>query len=621
VAFKPLPKHRHRALKRVSLAFGDQRVGIRFPHSLEHDFGVLLSGVRRAKNKKDAQIITVAEGSEERFSLSGVGTPVEGLGRADVLNYVAEHFVKALISDMSLAPVLHAGAVSRKGCAIMVAGASGAGKSSLIAWLLDRGYSYITDEICAVPGKKGAVIGLPRAVVVKSDARQAVERLAMFKGAPRILIGTNIAIAPTDIAAMTDRSIPCGLIILPQFMAGSRLEITPLTAGECAFRLMACNLNARNLPDGGLGAIAALSSAAPCVTLRYGDYAQLDGVLDVLADLVIEKGLDASAGQKLLGAFTTPLISGSTGKPQTSHLRQPATPRGSAKKLTIGMATYDDYDGVYFSLQALRLYHPEIATAVEFLVIDNHPGGPCAAPLKQLETKIPNYRYVPHDVEIGTAAPRNKIFEEASGEFVLCMDSHVMFESGALKRLLAFFEENPATPDLLQGPLVYDDLGSCATHFHPAWRAGMFGYWEKDKRGAEPEAPPFEIGMQGLGVFACRRTAWPGFNPLFRGFGGEEGYIHEKFRRAGGRVLCLPFLRWIHRFGRPMGIPYRNKWEDRIRNYLIGYRELGLSSREAEEHFRRLLGTAADAIFRDVQAELADYPPSLTAPVRQAALS
>ena len=41
----------------------------------------------------------------------------------------------------------------------------------------------------------------------------------------------------------------------------------------------------------------------------------------------------------------------------------------ATKKLTIGMATYDDYDGVYFTLQAIRLYHPEILHDVEFLVV------------------------------------------------------------------------------------------------------------------------------------------------------------------------------------------------------------------------------------------------------------
>ena len=68
----------------------------------------------------------------------------------------------------------------------------------------------------------------------------------------------------------------------------------------------------------------------------------------------------------------------------------------------------------------------------------------------------------------------------------------------------------------------------------------MFGQWSTDERGADPDAPPFEITMQGLGLFACRRDAWPGFHPEFRGFGGEEYYIHEKFRRNGAKVLCLP---------------------------------------------------------------------------------
>ena len=34
-------------------------------------------------------------------------------------------------------------------------------------------------------------------------------------------------------------------------------------------------------------------------------------------------------------------------------------------QLTIGMATYDDYDGVYFTVQALRLFHPEVTRQTE----------------------------------------------------------------------------------------------------------------------------------------------------------------------------------------------------------------------------------------------------------------
>jgi hypothetical protein len=134
----------------------------------------------------------------------------------------------------------------------------------------------------------------------------------------------------------------------------------------------------------------------------------------------------------------------------------------------------------------------------------------------------------------------------------------------------------------------------------------MYGTWAKDPAGFDPDAPPFDIPMQGLGLFACRAAAWPGFNPLFRGFGGEEGYIHEKFRQRGGRTLCLPFLRWVHRFGRPAGVPYRNKWEDRFRNYLIGFDELGLPTEELEAHTIEMMGEGpGKRTLAEVREELA----------------
>ena len=270
------------------------------------------------------------------------------------------------------------------------------------------------------------------------------------------------------------------------------------------------------------------------------------------------------------------------------------------------MATYDDYDGVYFTVQALRMFHPEILADSEFIVIDNHPNGPCADPLKRLEGSIPNYRYVPHGGRSSTAI-KGLVFEEANSEIVLCIDCHVFIVSGAVKKLIDYFDAHPATMDLLQGPLVLDNLEAISTHFEPKWRGGMYGYWATDDRGRDQDAEPFEIPMQGLGLFACRRQAWPGFNSRFQGFGGEEGYLHEKFRRAGARTLCLPFLRWMHRFNRPMGVPYVNTWNDRVRNYLIGFGELGWDVAPLEQHFAEILGVAqAKAMIDTIKAEIAE---------------
>jgi hypothetical protein len=244
------------------------------------------------------------------------------------------------------------------------------------------------------------------------------------------------------------------------------------------------------------------------------------------------------------------------------------------KKLTIGMATYDDYDGVYFSIQSIRLFHPEVLEHIEFLILDNHPKGGEAETLKALATAISGVKYLPFCGATGTAV-RELLFQYADTDWVLCMDSHVMLAPRVLQRLLDYIDGLDNCTDLLQGPLMDDQFNEILTHFEPKWHDGMHGAWATDERGLDENAEPFEIGMQGLGLFVCHKDAWPGLNPDFHGFGGEEGYLHEKFRRAGGRTLCLPFLRWIHRFGRPHNPPYEITWEDRIRNYLLGHKELG----------------------------------------------
>jgi hypothetical protein len=134
--------------------------------------------------------------------------------------------------------------------------------------------------------------------------------------------------------------------------------------------------------------------------------------------------------------------------------------------------------------------------------------------------------------------------------------------------------------------MLYDDLKGFATHFDLVWRSQMWGIWATDNRGKNPDGEPFEIPAQGLGLFACRKDSWLGFNPHFRGFGGEEGYIHEKYRLAGKKTLCLPFLRWLHRFGRPNGIAYPLTAENKVRNYFIGHLEVGLDTRPIFDHFK-----------------------------------
>ena len=253
--------------------------------------------------------------------------------------------------------------------------------------------------------------------------------------------------------------------------------------------------------------------------------------------------------------------------------------------LTIGMATYDDFDGVYFTTQSLFMYHKEILPYTKFIVIDNNPYSKHGEQTKEYCTQV-GITYIPF-ADYSATTVKGLIFEHSETPYVLCMDSHVQVESGALMKLLMYYQCHENTSDLLQGPLLSEEPNhpDIWTHFEPKWRSQMYGIWSSDERGNDPNGEPFDIPMQGMGLFSCRRDAWVGFNSGFRGFGGEEWYIHEKFRRAGGRTLCLPFLRWTHRFRRPRGIPYKVSVEDKIRNYYIGFVELGLNTDEITNYF------------------------------------
>jgi hypothetical protein len=202
------------------------------------------------------------------------------------------------------------------------------------------------------------------------------------------------------------------------------------------------------------------------------------------------------------------------------------------------------------------------------------------------------------------------VFAVAESPNVLVMDSHVMVEPESLRRLIEWYDANPDTLDLYHGPLIYDDLNHTSTHFQDEWRSEMWGTWGTDERYQyerrvevtksdsgevavqvhRTECEPFEIPGMGLGLFTCRKDAWLGFNPDFRGFGGEEMYIHTKYRQLGRKVWLLPWLRWAHQFGRPGGVPYPLSVEDKFRNYLIGLGELGLPLRPAVDHFEEKLG-------------------------------
>jgi Glycosyl transferase family 2 len=608
-------------MRQKSVRLGSSHVAVTYPRSLDLWFdGLVEPADETIAPRKWVRLC--AHEVPGRFDVhASVNPPAAGLDLGDALATFWERVSFLLVDDLRDAIALHAAALCQKNCLVLLPGRSGSGKTRLSLWYRAQGFDLCTDEIVtASPGPNGIsdlVLdgALARPVILKAlvDAngllRPGETPVAQQDSSCGLLLRPEVG------APWTQRAIDRGIIVFPRFTLGAPFNLTALTPGEACLRLIENCLNARNLPRGGLPFASLLARRIQAVALDYGETGQLHGTLDVLTRQMLATPITPDDLVALCAAFTaraatrTPSVAKSDATAHTSldapRCVAPApTVARFPRRLTIGMATYDDYDGVYFTVQSIRINNPELDGGVEFVVIDNNPGGPCSEALIDLDKWIDGYRYVPRSEWTGTAI-RNAVFEEASSQIVLCIDSHVLVVPGALSKLIAYFEADPDSCDLVQGPLVYDDLRQSSTHMERQWRGGMYGIWANDPRGADPSAPCFDIPMQGLGLFACRRATWPGFNPKFRGFGGEEGYIHEKIRQRGGRTLCLPFLRWAHRFSRPLGAPYVNRWEDRIRNYVIGFTELGLDTAEMEAHFAELLGAETSAkIFTEIKMEL-----------------
>jgi len=253
--------------------------------------------------------------------------------------------------------------------------------------------------------------------------------------------------------------------------------------------------------------------------------------------------------------------------------------------LTIGMPAWDNPDEVWFTTQALRMYHQD-KSDTEIVVVDNKG-------CKKTEEMVKSWREHDEDETIryelynkinGTGPPRNKVFELARGEFVLVIDSHVLIWPGAIERLKWWLRNNwEDARNLIQGPIVLGALVRSNTHYKDEWRSQMWGIWGDTVDLPKLPEKPFEIEMMGLGLFGCRKDSWLGFAPGIKGFDGVEGVLHHKYRKAGRKVLCLPFLKWVHYFGAKHTYPLRI--EDKVRNFLIGFKEIDMDPKPIYDHF------------------------------------
>ena len=210
-----------------------------------------------------------------------------GDARGAVAELLLGEIGRHLAAHARAGPMFHAAAVALdRDRGVLLPGLIGAGKTTLAAWLLaSHGLSYLTDELVFVPRDTLAMRGFSRPLNVKLGGWEALRpHLVDVEASGEILsYDGGLLIAPSALtSAPTRATAQLHVILFPHYVPDAELEVRPLPKAQASLRLMACLVNARNLPDHGVTEVARLARRVPAYELRYAELDQLAGRLEPL---------------------------------------------------------------------------------------------------------------------------------------------------------------------------------------------------------------------------------------------------------------------------------------------------------------------------------------------------
>ncbi|MEE2777810.1 MAG: hypothetical protein VYE73_13730 [Acidobacteriota bacterium] len=242
--------------------------------------------------------VTIAAAARE-FTLSLGGERV-WLGRTlgSLANRVLEEAARQLSEPCDSGLLLHAAAVSREGRTIVLPGATGAGKTTLCAWLVAKGYGYLTDELVFLPTGGRPMECFTRPLNVKQNGTSCIESaLGRPLGDQPLETGRGGFLIPHRLlrAQHDPECGPPALFLFPRYEKGVELSVNATSKADSGRRLMESLMNARNLDRHGFPEITRIARTVTGLTLTYGDFDQLDGRLDPLLHeaLGVAPGVDS----------------------------------------------------------------------------------------------------------------------------------------------------------------------------------------------------------------------------------------------------------------------------------------------------------------------------------------
>ncbi len=263
---------------------------------IEASYGIFRIDPTSAADRPTAATLRVAR-TGSTWSVTGGSTGPYECSTADIaaiatLDRLVDTVQRGLHARGLIA--IHSAAVATPGGILVIAGASGQGKSTLALGLAHRGFGLLSDEL-AIVGRDGSVMPYPRSVHVRPATLALIPGLAFLQDRPRLTLGGGSEWALTP-AELRDRwggtpptAGPLAAVLLLEGVPGAGdAAVTPISPAIASLELTRSSWAASVDFGGTLSGLVAVASSVPCARLRSGP---LDRTLDAVTEWLTGLGL------------------------------------------------------------------------------------------------------------------------------------------------------------------------------------------------------------------------------------------------------------------------------------------------------------------------------------------
>ena len=223
-----------------AIRFLDQSLVVEAPESVAGDIAAFFR-LTAEGGDADATALSavVTEASPGRYALEHDGKRLAAdCPRGDLLHRLNDVAGRDLAFTRRGIP-LDAAAVGWEGKTVLIIGQAGSGKSSLAAWFIEQGFSYIADFDVSILDDAGTIAGFAGPLTFPQHPISHVGAMPTFRNLASVAGGKDrLMIRPEPGWQASDTEQPCGLIVLVDFKQGADLRFEVVPKDEAPLRLL-----------------------------------------------------------------------------------------------------------------------------------------------------------------------------------------------------------------------------------------------------------------------------------------------------------------------------------------------------------------------------------------------